>query len=319
MAKQQMGWIPPAERSDNQRAFCAEHDPPDFSSFKMESSELPERALCYDLELRALGRLMPRPRQVTGSCVGFSSSRSLSHAILGDAVLRGDMERIVLPHPLPSYGQGRKIGNFRGTGSGSYGSAQAKAVSQWGILPVDDPRLPAPKIVNGWAKWTKSQELEWSHPRAWPVDESNLAQDAKDYIVQTVARIRTTGEAADCSASGYGITLASSFGTTPRLVQNYLIGRNSRRWSHSMSCSGFDASEEAQSAGNTERLWAIDNQWGDSHGKCNVLSSYGGNGSFWVTEKTFAGIIDSGEVFAFSNTRGFPLRRIDWGDVGLSR
>ena len=80
-----------------------------------------------------------------------------------------------------------------------------------------------------------------------------------------------------------------------------------------MSCGGY-ATHPTKG-----RIWWIQNQWGDVHGRYPFMDALGVNGGFWITDATFGKIINSsdGEVIGHSNTEGFPMRLIDWGNVGI--
>tara|TARA_R100000808_G_scaffold21505_1_gene46441 strand:+ start:2157 stop:3158 length:1002 start_codon:yes stop_codon:yes gene_type:complete len=320
----QQGWIPPEDRTAEQRELSERFDAatPSYaeSGEPLATADLPEKALLYSLERKANSELLPRIAQVTGSCVACAGARAYAQAICGDVVHRGDNERVAVPFPFATYGVGRKIGGMRKTGSGSYGAAQAEAVNTWGMIPVDHPSVDPPSKVNGWLKWTQAIEYRWSHPNAWTVDYDDLANDAYEYRVLSVCRIRNTDECASLVAQGYGLTLASSFGASFRERGGYSIGEWRKTWRHQMSCSGYDASDSAKNAGRTSRLWAIDNQWGpNAHPKCRSLSKLGVTGSFWITDETFTKIIERGAVYGHSDTLGFPGREIDWGDMGMGR
>ncbi len=249
---------------------------------------------------------------VISNCVGAGAARAYIDSMVGDVAFRDDAEDVKVPFPYATWGMGRKLGGMRGRGGGSYGGAQAKAITQWGMLPADDSRLPKPVVTNNWAKWTAREETEWSWPPSWPVAESTIAADAAKFQIVTIANIKTTDEAARLKAQGYGLTQASNFGCRDMKVkENVLIGTWSTSWSHQMSISGY------MTHPSFGRIWWIQNQWNDVHGKCPTLEPLGCNGGFWVSDSTFQSIIDRGEVIGHSNTKGFPVRKIDWGTLGF--
>jgi hypothetical protein len=309
----EQGWVPPQERTTEQQLQQEEwQEWIGCFSDHGEAVEIPETALLYDLEERANESLTWRPWQQTGSCVGVSAARAYTQAACGDIVHRGEWESPEFVFPFASYGYGRQLAGMRGRGSGSYGSAQAKSVLTFGRLPWSDANVPKPTIRSGWAIWTREQELNWSHPSAWPVDVESVKETAGQYLITSVVRIDSTDEAKQLLAQGYGVTLASNFGTSPRVEGEYLIGRWNDNWAHQMSCSGYTKF-------GSDTIFAIDNQWGpNGHGgrQCPTLAARGIKGSFWIREGTFGRIIDSGEVFGHSATHGFPVQRFDWGRMG---
>lgn len=308
------GWIPVESRTPEQLALTYE-----FNEFTQtfgdvgSSVDTPDRVIFEELEQKHLGEVLPRVWQVTGSCVGAGAAVAYSKAALGDAVFRGDAEEVSVPFPYATYGVGRQIAGMRGRGEGSFGAAQAKAVSpeHFGMLHGNDERVPQPQIVAGnWLRWTKSQELMWSHPTAWPVSLSNLKPTAMAFGMHTVTRVTDTDQWVQLLAQGYGVTLASMFGTRPSVEGDVLIGRWNGSWSHQMSSSGYWKHSRHG------RLFKIDNQWGpNAHGDCPTLKPLGCTGSFWMTEKDAERVVRTGEVFGHSATGGFPSHEGLWGDL----
>jgi hypothetical protein len=247
---------------------------------------------------------------VVHNCVGAGGWQAYGQATIGDIAVRGDAEAPDWCFPWATYGMGRNLGGMRGTGEGSFGAAQARAVKEWGMLPLIGNGVPAGRLTDsGWLVWDSRTEIAWSHPSGWPrgaYDE--LTAVAERNQIQTVSRIRSTDEAASASSQGYGITMASMFGTrNERVVDGFLIGEWNSRWSHQTSNGGYIQHPRLG------RIWWNQNQWGpDAHPPCPYMSALGVRGGFWITDATFAKIISSGEVFAHSNTEGFPAREFVW-------
>lgn len=308
-------WIPPSERTRDQMLLTDSfHQAIDtFENRNTFLDDLPDQVILYDLELKANnGVLLPRPWQQTGSCVGVGGFRSYCHAICGDIVVRGDLEAVIPPFPFMTYGVGRRIAGMNGPGEGSFGGAQAEAIKQFGMLPYTDPRFPKPKIKDGWIYWTKEQELQWSHPRSWPVKESELKPDAAEHQIQDVTQITSFQGLLQALAQGFGVTTASMFGTRPRVEGDYLIGHWNDSWSHQQSWSGYTKHSKYG------YIVLFDNQWNDLHGHCPFLfDTYGATGSYWTPQEDIEKVIARGEVYAHSNTEGFPTQEIDWGTMGI--
>lgn len=304
------GWVPPEERDADQLKLHNEflEEVGHFGDVGSTVDE-PERVIMAELETKYFGKPVLRVWQVTGSCVGAGGAQAYIRSMVGDVVHRGDNEEVKLPFPYATYGVGRQIGGMRRTGSGSFGAAQAKAVKpeNFGMLAWDDSRVPKPTVRNGWAKWTQREELTWSHPSAWPMRKDDLHTDARKYGMHTVTAIRDTGQWVQLLAQGYGVTLASSFGTRPRVQGDVLLGPWNGSWAHQMSSSGYWKHPQHG------LIFLIDNQWGPSaHGDCPTLSKLGVRGSFWIKERDASRIIRSGEVFGHSSTGGFPARKFEW-------
>jgi hypothetical protein len=308
------GWIPPDHRTTDQSALHREvTDATPFFGEVNTLDDLPDSCVFADLEMKALGKLLQRIWQMSGSCVGTGGNQAYCQAIVGDVAVRGDREEIKRPFPWATYGVGRQMGGMTRRGDGSFGSAQAKAVREWGMLAADDPRLPKCEERGNWIRWSSTIEREWSHPSGWPIRKSELDPVADDHLVESVSRIRSTDELAKGAAQGYGITLASMFGTRDERVDDgFLLASWSASWAHQMSCGGYAKHPRHG------RIWWIQNQWGPTaHPKCPFMSAKGVDGGFWIIDRTMATIISKGEVFVHSNTKGFPARKIAWGTMGI--
>ncbi len=305
------GWIPPAERTSEMSAI---HNAvmslmPAFGEVN-KGDDLPDEVLLCELERKAYGGVL-QCRQWSGSCVGTAAAKAYLQAAAGDAVLRGDAEIAKPCFPYATYGMGRKLGGFNRTGEGSFGSAQARAVKEWGMLAGDDSRLPQPNaeaLAQGWLSYSERIEIEWSHPSSWPIKESVLREDANRFQILETARVRTTIEVRKALAQGYGVTLASKFGTRrEQVVDGYLIGSWNDSWAHQMSCGGYSTHPREGI------LYWIQNQWGAAlHPACPKMKPLGVVGGFWIRERDMAEIIRTGEVFTHSNTEGFPVRKFEW-------
>lgn len=305
-----MGWIPYAVRTiEQQRLTNQWHESLPLFEDVISVVAPPDRVILHELEKKHTGGLLPRIHQLTGSCVGCGGARAYTHSMLGDAALRGDAEEVKIPFPFATYGVGREIMGARGRGEGSFGAAQAKAVEQFGMLPWDHAMVAKPTIQTGWATWTKSVELDWSHPTAWPKSRSEVEPEAQKHQIQTVVQIKDPEEAVNLLAQGYGVTQASNFGTNPRVEGDVLLGRWNTSWAHQMSIGGYWRHPTHG------LIFVIDNQWGDVHGACPTLSQIGVNGSFWMLASDLAKICRSDEVYGHSNTEGFPLRVFDWDNI----
>lgn len=321
--KEKPGWIPYEERTTEQKEVHNKvmMDSP-FVWDILSDDGTPETCLFAQLELKHLKRLLDRILQLIGSCVGAAAASAYMRASIGDIEYSGDLEDVKACFPWSTWGKGRQLGGLRGRGEGSFGAAQARAISQWGQIAYDDPRLPQPTISNGWMQWSKQVEYEYSWPPQWPVKLGD--DEADDYLITQVPKIRTPNEAATLFAKGYSGTIACMFGTRgPRLKKGVMIADWDDSWSHQQEIAGFFTHPDLG------RCWRIHNQWGRrAHPACPYIQSliqkwceaYGittvpvEEGSYSVLESTFARMLQD-EGFGHHSTKGFnPRKNLKWGD-----
>jgi hypothetical protein len=319
------GWIPPSDRTVEQLDLTKEfhRDAPKYFDVAAPVA-LPDVALSSLLCLKVTGKGPVRIHQQTGSCVGAGGEKGSFDAAIGDIAVRGDHEDPSVAFWLPTYGVGRQIAGLRGRGDGSFGAAQAKAGKEFGRVIVTDNRAPKPTFKGDWMVYPANTETEWSWPPQFP--SKDLAETAGRNRMGAVVQVKTTDEAAALKAQGYGLTIASMFGTAmrPPVKDGVLLASWTDEWAHQMSIDGYAIHASLG------RIWKIDNQWHNAHGNCHfydglVKSFCEGNGiadpgqlfgSFWITDATFTTILGKrdAECYGHSNTGGFPARTIPWED-----
>lgn len=308
-----VGWIPYEDRTRDQKydsdKFKAET--PTFREVNGKTfgaGDRPARCLLYDLETKVLGKRANRYGQYEGSCVGVSAARAFVHSQIGDAAVRGTAEDVRDVFPFATWGIGRRYAGLNRRGAGSYGAAQAKAGRLFGYIDAKDPKVPRFEVKQeNWLWYSSKIELDYSVPKNFPVPEGDLAPLGKKTV--HVAQIQNTDELADALIQGYGATMASNFGTRPRVKDGVLLGDWNDNWPHQMSISGYLIHESLG------RIWPWDNQWSaDAHPRCPLLSEMGIFGSFWTTDATMQRIIDSSgaECFVYGDTENWEVREIDW-------
>lgn len=313
------GWIPPSERTREQRQITdAFHQRVGHFGVvgNPAPADIPDRQIFAELELKHNGgKLLPRIWQLTGSCVGCGGARAYLTQMLADIIFAGDHETVKPIFPFATYGVGRRKAGMPRTGEGSFGAAQAWACEpgNFGYLAWDDPRVPKPSSQGEWWKWSKSDEINWSHPKAWPVQERELAETAGKHGIETVTRVRNTDQLLQGFAQGYSATLASMYGTKPRVEGDVLLGRWNDQWAHQMSAPPTWWKHPRHGL-----IFQIDNQWGPhAHGICPTLSQFGVTGSFWILEADMDRVIRTGEVYLHSGTGDFPARPGLWTTQGF--
>lgn len=312
------GWIPYDERTDFGKRLTDNFHAaqPQFGAVNT-GVDVPELALFYILEKRFNNdQLFLRYKQFEGSCVGVSWARACNNAQCGDRAYRGTNEQIRALFPFATWGISRRLGGMNRRGAGSYGSVMAKAGEQFGMLPEDHPRLPRGVIKDtNWIGWSAKIELDWSVPSQWPVSESELAPAGAEHQVGFTARVRTTDECAQGIAQGRGLTIATTSWFEPRIIDGILEGPLNSSAAHQWSLAGFFKHPKRN-----ERMWALDNQWGDMYPKCPYLwNEFGVTGSFSISETTLARVLNNRntEAYLHGDTEDFTEpRKIVW-DLGF--
>lgn len=309
------GWIPYEDRTSQQQLHSdqwADSRPlfGDINTF----GDLPDEALNFKSWL-AIGLRPLRVYQQIGSCVGAGGAVAYGDAMAGDVYYRGEQESVELPCPWPTWGIGRELGGMNGRGEGSFGSAQAEAVEKWGYLPVDFPGLPQPRKDGDWLIWTKDDEYTYSWPRQFPVSANTLAPEAGKHRMGKQLPARTLAEIDQAAAQGYGITIASNYGSkTMRVKDGFLVASWDGSWAHQMTIDGYKI---VPSLG---KLYLFKNQWGrKAHPSCPFLSTFGVEGAFWVPEADLQKLVSNRntEVHIHSSTGGFDLRKLDNNRMGI--
>lgn len=310
------GWIPYIDRTrEQQHATDAFHEQVSTASSVIAMrpyADLPDLVYHPAMCKKATGKPMYRSWQVTGSCVGSGSSVAQYIAGCGDIVHRNTREEVRIPWWLATYGKGREIAGMGSKGSGSFGAANAQACQQFGTLSVNNEvlNLPQPELVSEvWYRFTKAQEIGWSLP-PWPIDEYDVGVESAKHQIQTVKRISTKEELVNVLAQGYGCTVASSFGSRRmRMEHGVLMAPYDSSWAHQMTVLGYWRHEDLG------LIMFIANQWGpNAHPRCDFQAGkHGVTGAFAVNERVIDYMLGQ-ELYAHSDTEGWPLRDIAWDD-----
>lgn len=311
------GWIPYEERTFDQQVMSDsfKHATPPFGAVNRGLGDLPKQALLFQAQIKATGKLLPRIWQKTGSCVGAAGAGADMDAMCGDILYRNTQEEVKLLFPYATWGIGRKLGNMRGRGDGSYGAVQARAENEWGMIAADDPHIPKYSERDGWYWWTAQQEREYSWPASWPVKEEELRPAANDRQVTHITRVTTWDELKQAFAQGYGVTCASMYGSrTMRVKSGRLMAIWDAAWPHQTFWGGYEEHPELG------EIVLNNNQWGpNAHPECPYLSQFGVRGSFWMPKADVVKLLAnrSAEIYVRSNTEDWPVRQLDWDSMWM--
>lgn len=310
------GWIPYPDRTQEQQAMSDSwrESTPMFGDLNSGITELPKEALNFKLWLM-LGLRPLRIYQQYTSCVGAGGAVSYADAMAGDVVFRGSQESVEIPFPWATWGIGRQYGGMGGRGGGSYGSVQGRAVEEWGYVPIDFPGVPQPKRDGDWLVWTEEDEYNYSWPSKFPVAEATLRPEANKFRMGRQLQIRSLDELDNALAQGYGVTMASNYGSkTMKVRDGFLVATWDGSWAHQMTIDGYIHAPFG-------KLYLIKNQWGRrAHPSCPYLSQYGVEGAFWVPEADIKRNMDKQytEVIVHSSTGDFPIRKLPIERLGIA-
>ena len=274
---------------------------PKFAIVETSDAADVDKAFLWDIVKAKNGDHFTPFFQETGSCVGNGGGQSVNYLMAIEAWQKNEPELVKFPtFYLYPYGRSRVYANLRGPGSGSFGSAFAKAIKTDGIFSSELPGLPAHTIRNGGVTWGEKKELEWS----WSPDSSEIKRrwgpEAIKHPVQTVAQCRAADEVAAAIRNGYPCTCASMWGGQMKcpVVDGVLLNTKTGQWAHQMCVTGWMKHDRLG-----ELFW-IQNSWGNPHGNCPTGAPPGG---FWI-KKADMDWICRDEVYAFSQFQGFPAQ-----------
>ena len=234
-------------------------------------------------------------RQTTGDCVshGTRSAVDLSRAVEID--IKGEKEG------WHYRGATEAIYGARGHGGqGMSCSRAATFISQSGGILL---RKNYPGIAD-FSKYNGNLGAGWGS-RGLP---DKVIDEAEKHQVKTVSLIKSTEEARDALANGYGICVCSGYGFSNKRDSKG-IARKSGSWAHAMAWVAVDDTHDRYN----ETLFLVQNSWGLWNSGPKVHDQP--DGSFWIRESDAAGMIAQRGSYAFSNVNGFPPQKLD--DLGF--
>jgi hypothetical protein len=255
------------------------------------------RMMLWEVGRKIIGKDTPNYAQEIGDCVSFGAKNAINY-VQYFPMANGERKTFKEVYPPYLYGTGRVFIGKRqlGRGDGSLGVWQAKAVMEYGTIPVDTPNCPS---------YSGRVAKDWGYNG--PPD--SLVQVGKTYIVKSAALVQTWEDVIQAVTNGYPVTIASNIGfdMSPRSDG---FNHHSTSWAHQMCIIGVDAGDDKVPA-----HACIINSWGeDAHGTIKDFRT-GENwpaGTLRVTPGDVKKILADRDSFAFSAFDGFPAQ-------GLSR
>jgi hypothetical protein len=236
------------------------------------------------------GALPTNVAQLIGDCTSHGAKHAIERT-LGRQLARGPPGQFKTLSPEFIYGTGRvwiAKGAF-GPGDGCSGAAIARGCRDIGVIPQDTP---------GIGPYNGRRAKEWG--AKGPPDA--LREIAAKHRVKTVSLLRTPDDVRDAVCNGFGVTVASSWGTTNdsmRTQDGRIVARRKGRWMHQMCIDGYDGSSPSG-----KQYWHVTNSWGpDAHPAPIDGSPPGG---FWIERPDLEFMLAPGDTWAFSEFDGFP-------------
>lgn len=259
------------------------------------------RMMLFDIVRKVLGKDTPNYAQQVGDCVSFGAKNAIEYLSCIDILIRGDAEKFKPIFPPYLYGTGRVfIGKGQlGSGDGSLGSWQAKAVEEYGAINSD---------ADGCPSYSGSLARKWGY-RPGPPDQ--FVTIGKKHLVQSTVKVTEWDEAVKFICNGYPITIASNVGFEMG-AGNDGFHDMSGSWGHQMCVVGIDDEHTTPYA-------IILNSWGDVHGRLKDFKS--GEelpvGVLRVKKSALQRILSQDDSFAYSQWQGFPAQKLSRSDFNF--
>lgn len=192
------------------------------------------------------------------------------------------------------YGDGRRIANMLGGGDGCYGSALAKAATQYGVVPRKEVGPYSGQRAQSWGA------------TGTPDDVNTKASKHK---IQTTSMVSTWEELCAALSNGYPVTVCSNQGFTMQRDQNGVCYPQGS-WGHCMMIAGV-----RNSTGHA----LICQSWGPNT-PSGPLANDQPNFSFWAPKDTVSAMISLQDSWAFSSFDGYPGQPLpsNWTQAGWS-
>lgn len=254
-----------------------------------------KRMMLFDVTRKVLGKDTLNYPQEIGDCVSFGAKNATEYLQCCEILMKGDREKFRPVFPPYLYGTGRVfIGRGQLDGEdGSLGSWMADAVIKYGVLASDESNVP---------QYEGRVAKKWGDTPGPPDEFVNIG---KTHPIKSAARINNWEELVTAICNGYPCTVASNQGFEME-AGNDGFHDASGQWGHQMCIVGVDDEYSQPYA-------IIVNSWGDAHGR---LKDFNTNeelpiGVLRAKKNIIQRMINSGEVFAYSNFLGFPTQAID--------
>ena len=241
-------------------------------------------------------RLRSRNQGSVGSCVGFGTATPLD-VLKAVEILSGEPEQWRAMFSADAlYAMGRHIAGRLGRWDGSYGSAAARAITEWGTVH---------ELVYGQhdlTSYSAPRAREWARVGV----PAEVREAATDHTVRRAILVRNGDTAWSLLGQGYPINCCSSLGFRGSRDAEGIMRRGGS-WMHSMAVT----SRRTSRGGN--RLVLFHQSWGDDWASGPYWQDQP-LGSFWADLCDLDWACRAGEVIAYAGYNGFIRRDMRWGE-----
>lgn len=285
------GW---AGQDVAEKAFAKYEDafPKFFISGQTEATD-GKRMVLWEFSQKVLGHHIPTFYQQIGDCVSMGASNAMEYLQCVEIAKLGDHEKYRPIFQPYIYGISRvKIGGGSIRGDGSVGVWAAQGIREYGVIPADEPGVPA---------YSGDVARDWGR-KGPPADFINLG---KKHLLKSTAKVTNYPMVRDALVNGYPVTVASNrgFRMTGSIDKGKLWATPYGVWNHQMCIIGVDDDPKRPGC-------YIINSWGENaHGKPADDAPPGG---FWVDANVIESMVKQNDSFAFSQFDGFPEQDLDF-------
>jgi hypothetical protein len=295
---EQLGWSPELLDAEETREIAASMPPLRIAGDRDNSGR--NVRLWEFARLANSGAHLPNTPQEVGDCVSWGAANAVNYLQAIQIYFEGKTHQFRKIFPPYIYGTSRvQIGKGRIRGDGSVGAWAAKAVKEFGVLPVDAEGVPeySGKVARDWGRNGPPQKF---------------LTEGKKHLVQDVAQVESAAQMRDAICNGYPVTIASNFGTkTISQRDGRQVAKWNGSWAHQMCVIGYDGT-------GSQAYFYVLNSWGpNAHPKPLQDEPPGG---FWITFEDADRIARQDDSWAFSSFAGFPRNdEIDFNVFGTQQ
>jgi hypothetical protein len=240
-------------------------------------------------------RLVSRNQGPAGTCVGFGTCTTCDVVAAADIAVRKEPESWMAMFAADAlYAIGRHASGDLGRGDGSYGSAAAKGIREWGTVH----QLVYDKI--------DLREYDYRRARSWAATgvPNEIRQLCGEHKFNSTIRIESIEQAWSLIGNGYAFNMCSGLGFQGNRDKEGAIAQRGG-WSHSMAVTSRRTTESGR------RLFLVHQSWGDNwtggpYWQDQPL------GSFWADWEAIARGIRGRDCFAYAGYQGFVQRDMHW-------